>query len=136
MKWSLVAVAVLVGATIFSVGLRLTDEVTVIVAFLGLTAVTLGFSAPVQWWLTAVGLGVGVGLHNLYPPPPYHPEARHLALYGPPRPLHLPFGMTGNHFATTVAVALILMSFLFGVYRSRFHHTKSVHDASLSASGS
>jgi hypothetical protein len=91
------------------------DEVTVIVGFLGLSAAALGFSASRQWWLMAVGLGVGVGLHNrLYrPPPPFHQDARHLALYGPPQPFHLPFGLTGNHFATTVAVALILMSFLF-----------------------
>jgi hypothetical protein len=111
-KWMLVAAAVVTGVTIFSVGFRLTDEVTVIVGLLGLSAAAFGFSAPRQWWLMAIGLGVGVGLHNLYPPP-YHPDARHLALYGPPQPLHLPFGLTGNHAATMIAVALILMSFLF-----------------------
>jgi hypothetical protein len=108
-----VASAVVTGVTIFSVGFRLTDEVTVIVGLLGLSAATFGFSAPRQWWLMAIGLGVGAGLHNLYPPPPYHPEGRHLALYGSPQLLHLPFGLTGNHAATMIAVALILMSFLF-----------------------
>jgi hypothetical protein len=112
-RWALVASAVVTGVTIFSVGFRLTDDVTVIVGLLGLSAAAFGFSAPRQWWLMAIGLGVGVGLHNLYPPPPYHPDARHLALDGSPRPLHLPFGLTGNHAATMIAVALILMSFLF-----------------------
>jgi hypothetical protein len=111
-KWMLVATAVVTGVTIFSVGFRLTDEVTVIVGLLGLSAAAFGFSAPRQWWLTAIGLGVGVGLHNLYPPP-YRQDARHLSRYGPPQPLHLPFGLTGNHAATMIAVTLILMSFLF-----------------------
>jgi hypothetical protein len=112
MKWILAAAAVVTGVTIFSVGFRMTDEVTVIVGLLGLSAAAFGFSAPRQWWLMAIGLGVGVGLHNLYPPP-YRQDARHLALYGSPQPLHLPFGLTGNHAATMIAVALILMSFLF-----------------------
>jgi hypothetical protein len=112
-KCTLVATAVVTGLTIFSVGFRLTDEVTIIVGLLGLSAAAFGFSAPREWWLMAIGLGVGVGLHNLYPPPPYHPDARHLALYGSPQPLRLPFGLTGNHAATMIAVALILMSFLF-----------------------
>jgi hypothetical protein len=111
-KWPLLAVAVLAGLTIFGVGFRLTDEVTVVVGVLGLTAAALGFGRPTEWWLTAVGLGAGVGLQSLYPPPAYRPDARHLALYPPPQPLPLPLGLTGNHVATTVAAALILMSFL------------------------
>jgi hypothetical protein len=113
MKWILAAAAVVTGVTIFSVGFRLTDEVTVIVGLLGLTAAAFGFSAPRQWWLMAIGHGVGVGLHNLHPPLPYRQDAWHLALYGSPQPLHLPFGLTGNHAATMIAVAIILMSFLF-----------------------
>ena len=106
-----VIIAVLVGVTLFSMGFRLTDEVTVIVGLLGLSAVVFGFSAPTQWGRLAVGLGVGVALHRLYPPP-YHPDARHLALYGPPRPLPLPLGLTGNHVAETIAVGFLLMAFL------------------------
>jgi hypothetical protein len=112
MKLPTLIVGVVAGVAIFSIGLRLTDEVTVIVGLLGITAAALGFSAPRQWWLTAVALGFGVGLHNLYPPPPYQPDARHLALYGPPQPLHLPLGLTGSPIAETIAIALILMTFL------------------------
>ena len=112
MRWTLVVLSVLIGMASFSVGFRLTDEVTVVLAVLGVSAAVLGFSVPRQWWLVAIGLGAGVGLHNVYPPPPYQPDARHLALYGPPRPLPLPFGLTGNSAATIVAVVLMLMSFL------------------------
>jgi hypothetical protein len=111
MKWPPVAIAVVAGVALFSIGLRLTDEVTVVVGLLGITAATLGFIAPKQWWLTVLALGLGVGLHNLYPPPPYQPDARDVALYGPPQPLPLPFGLTGNPIAETIAVALILLSF-------------------------
>jgi len=113
MKWRLLAIAVMAGAATFSVGLRLTDEVTVVVGLLGLSAAALGFTARRQWWLMAVGLGIGVALHNFYPPPPYFPDARHLALYGPAQPHHLPFGLTENPAAKMTAVALVLMSFLF-----------------------
>ena len=113
MGWTLVAVAVLAGMAIFSVGFRLTGQVTVIVGLLGLSAGALGFSAPRRWWMMAIGLGVGVGLHNLYPAPPYRQDAQHLALYGSPQPLPLPLGLTGNQIATTIAVVLILLSFLF-----------------------
>src|ERR1700726_4378814 len=65
MKWPLLAAAVLVGATIVGVGFRLTDEVTVVVGFLGLSAAALGFSASRPWWLMAVGLGVGVGTSEM-----------------------------------------------------------------------
>jgi hypothetical protein len=112
MRWALVFLSVLIGMASFSVGFRLTDEVTVVLAVLGASAAVLGFTVSRQWWLMAIGLGVGVGLHNVYPPPPYQPDARHLALYGPPQPLPLPFGLTGNSVATIVAVVLILMSFL------------------------
>ena len=112
-KWARVLIAPLAGATIFGVGFRLTDEVMVIVPLLGLTAAAFGFSAPRQWWLMAIGLGIGVSLNKLDPAPPYVPEARHLALYGPPRPLGLPFGLTGNPDAETIAPTLILMPFLF-----------------------
>jgi hypothetical protein len=112
MKWPPLVIAVVAGVTIFSIGFRLTDEVTVIVGLLGISAAALGFIAPKQWWQTVLALGLGVGLHNLYPPPPYRPDARHLALYGPPQPLHLPLGLTGGPIAETIAVALILMTFL------------------------
>jgi hypothetical protein len=112
MRWTLVVLSVLIGMASFSVGFRLTDEVTIVLAVLGASAAVLGFSVPRQWWLMAVGLGVGVGLHHVYPPPPYQPDARHLALGGPPQPLPLPFGLTGNSVATIVAVVLMLMSFL------------------------
>jgi len=112
MRWTCAVLSVLIGMAIFSVGFRLTDEVTVVGAVLGASGAVLGFSAPRQWWLTAIGLGVGVGLHKVYPPPPYQPDARHLALYGPPQPLPLPFGFTGNSVATIVAVVIMLMSFL------------------------
>ena len=111
MKWLLPAIAVLAGLTIFGVGFRWTDEVTVVVGVLGLTAAALGFSRPEKWWLSAVGLGAGIGLEGLQPPAPYQPDARHLEMY-PPQPLPLPLGLTGNHVATTVAAVLILMSFL------------------------
>jgi hypothetical protein len=110
-KRPILAVAVLAGVTIFGVGFRLTDEVTVVVGVLGLTAAALGLIRPTEWWLTACALGAGVGLQGLYPPPPYQPDARHLAMH-PPRPLPLPLGLTGNHVATAVAAVLILMSFL------------------------
>ena len=112
MRWALVVLSVLIGMATFSVGFRLTDEVTVVLVILGASAAVLGFSVPRQWWLMAIGLGVGVGLHNLYPPPPYQPDARHLALYGPAQPLPLPFGLTGNSVATNLVVVLMLMSFL------------------------
>src|SRR5580704_10557815 len=112
MRWPLVVLSVLIGMASFSVGFRLTDEVTVVLAVLGASAAVLGFSFPRKWWLMAIGLGVGVGLHNVYPPPTYQPDARHLALYGPPQHLPLPFGLTGNSDATIVAVVLILMSLL------------------------
>jgi hypothetical protein len=112
MRWTLLVLSVLIGLASFSLGFRLTDEVTVVMAVLGASAAVLGFSLPHEWWLMAIGLAAGVGLHKVYPPPPYQPDARHLALYGSPQPLPLPFGLTGNPVATTVAVVLMLMSFL------------------------
>ena len=117
MRRYLLTAAVLAGLAIFGVGFRLTDEVIVVVGLLGMTAAALGFSAAPQWWLMALGLGLGVGLSSLLPQPGYHPDARHLALYGPPQPLPLPFGLTGNHVATSIAVAGILLRALAQVGR-------------------
>ena len=94
----------------FAIGFRLTDEVIVVgipllaVAFLG------GAVVSTRGWLWGVGIGIGILVSKLLvPPPPYVPDARHLALYGPPQPLPLPFGLVASPVAQRVAGSLIFV---------------------------
>jgi hypothetical protein len=75
----------------------------VAVAFLG------GAVVAARGWRWGVGMGIGILVSKLYPPPPYVPDARHLALYGPPKPLPLPFGLMASPVAQQVAGALIFV---------------------------
>lgn len=108
-RWVVFTVAVCAGLGIFGIGFRLTDEVIVVaipllaVAFLG------GAIVSARGWLWGVGMGMGILLSKLYPPPPYVPDARHLALYGPPQPLPLPFGLAASPVAQYVAGSLIFI---------------------------
>ena len=109
-QWVVFTVAGCAGLSIFAIGFRLTDEVIVVsiplvaVAFLG------GAVVSARGWLWGVGMGIGILASKLlYPPPPYVPDARHLALYGPPKPLPLPFGLMASPVAQQVAGALIFV---------------------------
>ncbi|MFI5179315.1 MAG: hypothetical protein ACHQO8_12150 [Vicinamibacterales bacterium] len=107
---ALVAAASAVGLAIVGVGFRLTDEVIVVaVGFLG-AAFLGGAFVGRRSWLWGFGMGVGSCLSHLYPPPPYVPDARHLALYGPPKPLPLPLGLTSNAIAQYAAASLIFIA--------------------------
>jgi hypothetical protein len=109
-RWALFAAAAGVGLAMFGVGFRLTDEVTVVaVGFLGL-AVLGGALTGRRAWLWGIGMGVGSRLSDLYPPPPYVPDARHLALYGPPKPLPLPLSLTSSGIAQYAAASLIFIA--------------------------
>jgi hypothetical protein len=109
-QWVVFTVAVCAGLSMFAIGFRLTDEVIVVgipllaVAFLG------GAVVSTRGWLWGVGMGIGILVSKLYPPLPYVPDARHLALYGPPQPLPLPFGLVGSPVAQHVAGSLIFVS--------------------------
>ena len=108
-QWVVFTVAVCAGLSMFAVGFRLTDEVIVVafpllaIAFLG------GAVVSTRGWLWGVGMGIGILVSKLYPPPPYVPDARHLALYGPPQPLPLPFGLVASPVAQQVAGSLIFV---------------------------
>jgi hypothetical protein len=108
-QWVVFTVALCAGLSMFAIGFRLTDEVIVVgipllaVAFLG------GAVISTRGWLWGVGMGIGILVSQLYPPPPYVPDARHLALYGPPQPLPLPFGLVGSPVAQQVAGSLIFV---------------------------
>ena len=108
-QWVVFTVAVCAGLGMFAIGFRVTDEVIVVaipllaVAFVGGAVVSAG------GWLWGVGMGIGILVSRLYPPPPYVPDARHLALYGPPQPLPLPFGLVASPVAQQVAGSLIFV---------------------------
>jgi hypothetical protein len=109
------SVSILLGVTIFAVGFRWTDEVTVIVALMILTGGTLGFLWPYRAWLWGLGLGIGTRISDLTPSasilhaPPLSPE--HIAREGSSRPLPLPFGLTANPVAEWMAGSLLIMAF-------------------------
>jgi hypothetical protein len=108
-QWVVFGVAVCTGLGMFASGFRLTDEVIVVaipllaVAFLG------GAVVSARGWLWGAGMGIGILVSKLYPPPPYVPDGRHLALYGPPQPLPLPFGLVASPVAQQVAGSLIFV---------------------------
>jgi hypothetical protein len=102
-------VAVCAGCSIFGIGFRLTDEVIVVAIPLLAVAFFGGIIVSVPGWLWGVGMGTGIFVSKLYPPPPYVPDARHLALYGPPQPLPLPFGLVGRPVAQQVVGSLIFV---------------------------
>jgi hypothetical protein len=109
-QWALVAAACGVGLAMFGVCFRLTDEVTVVAAGFLCAAVLGGALTGHRAWLWGIGMGVGSRLSDLYPPPSYVPDARHLALYGPPKPLPLPLGLTSNGIAQYAAASLIFIA--------------------------
>ena len=108
-QWAVFTAAMCAGLSMFAIGFRLTDEVIVVgiplltVAFLG------GAVVSARGWLWGVGMGTGILVSKLYPPPPYVPDERHLALYGPPQPLPLPFGLVASPVAQHVAGSLIFV---------------------------
>ena len=116
-QWVVFAVAVCAGLSMFAIGFRLTDEVIIVAIPLLAIAFFGGAVVSARGWLWGVGMGMGILVSKLYPPPPYVPDARHLALYGPPHPLPLPFGLVASPVAQQVAGALIFMD--AGLYFAR-----------------
>jgi hypothetical protein len=98
------------GLLVVGVGFRLTDEVIVVAVGLLGAAFLGGALVARPFWVWGVGLGIGTQLSNLHPPPPWVPDARHLALYGPARPLPLPFGLTSSTIAQHTAASLIFIA--------------------------
>jgi hypothetical protein len=108
-QWVVFTVAVCAGLSIFAIGFRLTDEVIVVAIPLLAVAFFGGAAVSARGWLWGLGMGIGILVSKLYPPPPYVPDARHLALYGPPQPLPLPFGLVASPVAQQVAGSLIFV---------------------------
>jgi hypothetical protein len=109
-QWVMPTVALCAGLMLFGVGFRLTDEVIVVavpfmaIAFLG------GALVSRRAWAWGLAMGFGTLLSKVHAPPPYVPDARHLAQYGAPKPLPLPLGLTGNPFAELVATSFIFIA--------------------------
>jgi hypothetical protein len=107
-QWIVFTVALCAGLSMFGIGFRLTDEV-IVVAIPLLAVAFVGGAVSARGSLWGVGMGIGLLVSKLYPPPPYVPDARHLALYGPPQPLPLPFGLVTSPVAQQVVGSLIFV---------------------------
>jgi len=100
------------GALVFGVGFRLTDEVLLVLPALMLCGACGGLVCGSRAWVWGVGLALGVALAQIVAPaPPYVPDARHAALFGSPQPLPLPFGLTGSETAQHLAGAALIGAF-------------------------
>jgi hypothetical protein len=108
-RWVVFTVAMCAGLGVFAIGFRLTDEVIVVAIPLLAIAFFGGAIVSAPGWLWGAGMGIGILLSKLYPPPPYVPDERHLALYGPPQPLPLPFGLVASPVAQQIAGSLIFI---------------------------
>jgi hypothetical protein len=108
-QWVVFTVAAGAGLSLFAIGFRLSDEVIVVAIPLLAVAFFGGAAVSARGWLWGAGMGMGILVSKLYPPPPYVPDARHLALYGPPQPLPLPFGLVTSPVAQHVAGSLIFV---------------------------
>jgi hypothetical protein len=108
-RWVVFTVGICTGLSVFAIGFRLTDEVIVVAIPLLAVAFFGGAVVSARGWLWGVGIGAGMLVSNLYPPPPYVPDARHLALYGAPQPLPLPLGLAASPVAQQIAGSLIFV---------------------------
>jgi hypothetical protein len=108
-QWVVFTVGMCTGLGVFAIGFRLTDEVTVVAIPLLAVAFFGGAVVSARGWLWGLGIGTGILVSKLYPPPPYVPDARHLALYGPPQPLPLPLGLAASPVAQQIAGSLIVV---------------------------
>ena len=94
---------------------HLTDELIVVAVVCGFSALLGGVVVRGRAWIWGLGVGIGIVTSRLlFPERHYVQSARELALYGAPRPLHLPFGLTSNPLAQHAVVELVIVSFVFG----------------------
>jgi hypothetical protein len=111
----IVPMALLCGLVLAAL-FRLTDELVVMAEVLGLFALTGGAIARRRAWVWGVGVGLGLLVSTFllglwFPAQPFQQSPRELSLYGPPQPLHLPFGLIDSPLAQQAVIPLVVVVF-------------------------
>ena len=110
--------AVAISFVLLFAGFRiLYDSVIPEVLGLVLAGLVLGLMRPRLWWLSALGLCIGIVLsQRLFP---VTPSAAHVAQYGPPKPAHVGEMFLLWAFPTVGAVVGGIVGFIRSYLRKR-----------------